>query len=483
MNSNNEKLLKELCVYSSESEWLEFKVDNANPDEIGEYLSALSNSACLHDKRYGYLVFGVEDKTHKVVGTNFKPRETKVGNEELENWLSRLLTPRIDFKIIEFNFDGKPIVILKVDAVQHQPVAFKGNAFVRVGSYKKKLRDFPEKERKIWNKSNHAPFETEVAKSDLTDDQVLRLLDYPTYFRLTKQNLPSNKEGIIDRLESENFVIRDNGRFKILNLGAILFANNLNEFTLLKRKALRVIVYPANDRLNAVKEWVSEKGYAIDFENIVAYIVDQLPQNEVIDLAFRKIVKMYPDIAIRELVANALIHQDFSQKGTGSMVEIFKTRIEITNPGEPLIDTLRFIDHSPKSRNEILASFFRRIDLCEERGSGIDKVITAIEAYQLPAPRFYAGDDYFRAFLFAHKTFREMDRTERLAACYQHSCLKFVLGDLMSNQSLRERFKIDQKNYSMVSRLIKEAIKEGAVKEDSSASKSNKLARYIPFWA
>ena len=90
--------------------------------------------------------------------------------------------------------------------------------------------------------------------------------------------------------------------------------------------------------------------------------------------ALRKEVKMYPELAVREL-KQCNYNQDFYETGMGPMVEIFDDRIEITNPGKPLISTLRLIDHSPKSRNERLASFMRRIGICEERGSGIDKVI------------------------------------------------------------------------------------------------------------
>jgi predicted HTH transcriptional regulator len=91
---------------------------------------------------------------------------------------------------------------------------------------------------------------------------------------------------------------------------------------------------------------------------------------------------------VRELVANALIHQDFSLSGAGPMVEIFDGRIEITNPGEPLVDTDRFLDSPPTSRNEGLASLMRRFRICEERGSGIDKVVAQLELYQLPPPVF-----------------------------------------------------------------------------------------------
>jgi len=152
--------IQDLINLPHETEWVEFKQNNFNPDEIGEYISALSNSACLHKKDYGYLVFGIENSTNNVVGTSFKPKEFKIGNEELENWLHKLLEPSIDFRVIETNYNGKQVVIFQIDPTYNTPIKFKNIAYIRVGSYKKKLINFPGKERKIWNVS-HVPNKNE----------------------------------------------------------------------------------------------------------------------------------------------------------------------------------------------------------------------------------------------------------------------------------------------------------------------------------
>ena len=136
-------LIHELCKLPHETEWVEFKVNNSDPQEIGEYISALSNSAALVGKAFAYLVWGVEDTTHALVGTSFKPRAAKVGNEELENWLLRLLTPKIHFRFLDAQIDGKAIVLLEIERAYRQPVQFGGVEFIRVGSYKKKLKEFP----------------------------------------------------------------------------------------------------------------------------------------------------------------------------------------------------------------------------------------------------------------------------------------------------------------------------------------------------
>ncbi len=481
---NLKRLIDELRTLTAETEWVEFKENRCEPEETGEYISALANSACLHEKDKAYLVFGIKDQSHLVVGTSVKLKTRKVGNEELENWLAKLMNPHVDFRFVEFLYDDHPISMIIIDPARNQPVRFKSTAYIRIGSYKKKLADSPEKERKIWAKSDPAVFETEAAIANVSDNDVLRLLDYTYYFRMAGQNLPPNKQAILDKLTQEKLIRKtQNNRYHITNLGAILFAVNIEDFEGLARKAVRVIFYKGNKRLETIKEQLGKKGYALGFEGLVDYINDSLPVNEEIKSALRREVRMYPKLAIRELVANALIHQDFSITGTGPMVEIFENRIEISNPGRPLIDTLRFIDHSPRSRNEKLAALMRRLNICEERGSGIDKVIDSTEVFQLPAPDFFAEESFLKVVLYGPKTLRQMDKKDKIRACYQHCALRFVSGESMTNESLRDRFKIARNNYPTASKIISDTIEAGLVKDFEKGSTSKKFAKYIPFWA
>jgi ATP-dependent DNA helicase RecG len=165
------------------------------------------------------------------------------------------------------------------------------------------------------------------------------------------------------------------------------------------------------------------------------------------------------------------------------MIEIFSDRIEITNPGVPLIDTNRFIDTAPKSRNEALASLLRRLNICEERGSGIDRAISAIEVFQLPAPKFIREVDYTRVIMYAHKPLSKMDKDDRVRACYQHCCLQYVNNQTTNNQSVRQRFNIAESNYPMASRIISDTIDAGLIKPTDPESNSRKHAAYKPFWA
>lgn len=191
---------------------------------------------------------------------------------------------------------------------------------------------------------------------------------------------------------------------------------------------------------------------------------------------------MFPEIAVRELVANALIHQDFTEMGMSVMVEIYDDRMEISNPGKPFISPDRFIDEY-QSRNEQVADLMRRLGICEEKGSGIDKVIQAAEAFQLPAPDFRVGEKRTSVVLFGHKDFEEMDRTDRIRATYQHCCLRYVMNEKMTNQSLRERFRLSEKKTESVSRAIRDTVDAGKIKLADPEQTSLRYRNYVPFWA
>jgi predicted HTH transcriptional regulator len=459
-------LITELRKLPNETGWLEFKENNSNPEDIGEYLSALSNTAALQNKTNGYVIWGVKDGTHEVVGTNFHPAKAKKGNEDLENWLTRLLNPKLHFHFYETIHEGKPVVILEIPRAQGKPVQFEGMEFIRVGSYRQKLKDHPQIERDLWRVFDTTPFEELIALAHVDPADVLSLLDYPVFFELLELPLPTGREKILNRLADDRMIVSDAaGKWNITNLGAILFARNLDEFKMLARKAVRIIVYEGKGRLKTLREQLVRKGYAAGFKTLIDHLNALLPRNEIVgNGGIRREVPLYPEPAIRELIPNALIHQDFSMTGSGPMIEIFSDRMEITNPGEPLVKTERFLDSPPRSRNEALASFMRRLGVCEERGSGVDKVVAETEKHQLPAPLFETTDGFTRAILFTH------------------ACLRYVERDPMTNSTLRARLGISEPNKAMASRIISDAIKDGRVKPDDPGQ-GRKYAKYVPFWA
>ena len=476
-------IIDDIQASPKESEWVEIKENNSKPEEIGEYISALANGAAYMGQSKGYLIYGIKNETRAIVGTTYQPKLEKVNNEEIENWIAHQLSPRIDFIIHETIINEKRIVLFIVDSAGNTPVKFKGIAWIRVGSYKKKLADHPERERKIWQNTHNRFFEDKTALSGISDDEVLKVIDYPSVFKLLEFPLPENKSGILEKLSEEKIINKRGASYDVTNLGAILFASDIKHFSTLSRKAPRVIFYKDNSRLNAIKEKVLTKGYAAGFENLIDYINANLPVNEQIGEALRIDTPMYPPIAVREFLTNSLVHQDFSIGGTSVMIEIFYDRIEITNPGKPLIDTLRFIDHAPKSRNEQLASMMRRMNFCEERGSGVDRAIGQCEFYQLPAPDFAGYDDFTRVTMFAPQAIRQMDKEDKIRACYQHCCLQYVTSEKMTNETLRKRLNIAQKNHSIASRIIAETVNAGYIKSYNEDNSSRKYAKYIPNWA
>ncbi|MDO4526363.1 MAG: putative DNA binding domain-containing protein [Bacteroidales bacterium] len=482
MDSNDlNRLLDVLIALPKETEWVEFKSNFHSETEIGERLSALSNSACLLDKSFGYLVFGVEDGTHKVLGTNFHAKFAKKGNEELEHWLLNRLNPKVDYEIFEFDrSDNKHVSLFRIPAATSRPVSFFNVPYIRVGSITQRLQNYPDKEAKIWKKAANKNLAGLVVKEMLTPQEIVSLLSVETYFNLMKIPFPKTQEGIIERFEHEHFIKKEDLGWSITQLGAILLAKDLRDFGVLSRKGIRVIVYKGKNKIETIREQAFVSGYAVCMDNAIDWINGQLPANEVIGEMMRENVSMYPKLAVRELMGNLVIHQDFSELGT-PMIEIYSDRIDLSNPGVPLVSVDRFIDEY-QSRNEALADIMRRMGFCEEKGSGLDKVIALVEAYQLPPVRIKVSENRTSVTMEAYKTWSQMDKNERIQACYQHTCLKYVSNDMTSNQSLRERFGIDAKNYPMISRLLKDSLDAGLIKEANSEEKSPRNRKYVPYW-
>jgi predicted HTH transcriptional regulator len=259
-----EPQIKSLLALPRETEWIELKENNANPQDIGEYISAVANSAALHGQETGFIIWGIQDGSNEIVGTTFQPRRTKVGNEELENWLAVHLIPRLHFRVHEVDVEDHGVVVFEVPAASHTPVRFQEYEWIRVGTYKKRLKDHPEKERELWAILSRMSFEKGPAKTDITEDQAISLLDYPKYFELTGHRLPDVKKGIVDRLLAERLLARSaTGVLSVTNMGALLFAKNLEDFETLARKAVRVVLYDGNNRVKTLREQLGRKGYAV----------------------------------------------------------------------------------------------------------------------------------------------------------------------------------------------------------------------------
>jgi ATP-dependent DNA helicase RecG len=476
-------LIDQLRAEPNETAWLEFKGNNTDPDMIGKRCSALSNAARIEGRDLAYMVWGIADQTHAVVGTDFNPDAKRAGNQGLPLWLANSLQPSIAFNFRAVSHPEGPVVLLEIPAATGAPVAFNGIPYIRIGSATPKLTDYPERYQRLIECLMPYRWEQGVARQYATGDEVLTLLDYSQYFRLTQQALPDNRAGIFDKLEADRLIVRDVGeRWNVTNLGAVLFANRLSDFEAsLARKAVRFVAYSGKNRAAMVTHRLDgQKGYAVGFEGLVGYLNDLLPKNEHIGAALREAHPLFPALAIRELVANALIHQDMTVTGAGPQIELFEDRLEVSNPGAPLVNPDRMIDLPPRSRNEALAALMRRMRMCEEQGSGLDKVVEACEVYQLPPPLFRAADRSTQAVLYGPRSFADMTQDERVRACYFHAVLKFLSGDKMKNASLCARLGIAAKNAAQASAVISKTLNASLIRV---ADPEHPRAGYVPHWA
>lgn len=465
------EILENWLRTSQENEHLDFKEAKQQYDmtKLLRYCVAFANELG------GHLILGVsDDLPRRIVGTNAFLNISEVKSQILNKLHFRVEVYELhhpDGRVLIFEIPSRPI---------GHPQHLDGTYLMRSGEQLVPMS--PDQLRRIFLEEKSNWF-VQVAKTDVSADEVIALLDTQIYFDLMKTPYPTTRNGVLDRLVGEGMIRSKGGSWSISNLAAILLAKRLDAFSpALARKAPRVVIYKGADKLNTQHDKTGTQGYALAFNNIVEFVHSAAPQNHFIEQVVREEVKMFPKQALRELIANALVHQDFLATGTSVMIEMYSDRVEISNPGIPPISVERFIDEY-RSRNELLADVMRRLGICEEKGSGIDKVVKAAEIYQLPAPDFKVGELRTTAVLFAHQEFSDMSKKDRVRACYQHCCLLYVSNQRMSNQTLRERFKLPESAAATVSLVIGAAKDAGLVKPDDGETSSTRYARYLPFWA
>lgn len=363
----------------AETERLEFKEAKQQYDttKLLRYCVALANEGG------GYLVLGVSDKRpRRVVGS-----QAFLSPSDLNDIKSRIVDKlrfRVDATELQHP-DGRVLVFEVPTRPVGQPLAFDGAYLMRAGEDLVPMT--PDVLKRIFAEDQQDWF-CQAARCDASADDVIALLDTQTYFELLKIPYPTTRDAVLERLQNQHLIKPTAHAWTITNLAAILLAKKLDAFSsTLARKAPRIVIYEGINKLQTRDDKTDNRGYAVGFEGLVDFVHSAAPQNRYIEEVVREEVKMFPRQALRELIANALVHQDFLATGTSVMIEMYSDRIEISNPGIPPIKVERFIDEN-RSRNEQLAELMRRFYICEEKGSGIDKVVSAAEMYQLPAPDF-----------------------------------------------------------------------------------------------
>lgn len=450
-----------------------------NKERLIEHLSAFANHT-----GGGYLVFGIDNATGSVTGITQKDVEHIVS--QLTNLGREALEPPIVIDHAVADWEGTPILVVYIPEQQVKPVHRRGksleHAWLRSGGTTRKASRQEIGAMLINSRTPRWERITRLFPACFSGPDGVS--GHRGCLQASRTPFPAGTD-IRRWLVDEKMVEIDADGGYITNFGAMAAARDLRQFDTLQRKRLRVIRYRGLNKVETIDEFEGQKGYAIGFEELIGYLKRILPHSEVIREALRVEVSVYPEIALRELIANALIHQDFTIAGAGPMIEVFDDRIEFTNPGGLLpgktVD--RLIGATPESRNEVLASAFRRYRICEERGTGFQKVVTAVELFGLPPIAFVPAEKAFKVILYAPRKFSEMSQTERIEACYQHAVLKYLSSSAMTNTSLRERLKMHDKQRTQVSNLIRDAVVAGRIKRKNMDSQSSKFAEYIPYWA
>lgn len=447
-------------------------------ERLVEHLIAMGNL-----RSGGTLVFGI-DNQGRPVGISADTVDETVGR--LANLGRDAVEPPLVIDHAVLAWEEAVLLLVHVPEQPVKPVHRRGRpldeTWVRSGGTTR--RASRQEVGALMLDSSAPRWEEQRASALLALDEVRRLLDLPAVAGLLQRPLPEEPGHLGRWLVDEGLAVADGRGWYVTNLGAIAAARRLDDFPTLARKRLRLIRYRGTNKVETVDELPGQRGYAAGFEGLIGHLQRVLPRSEGIPHALRVETTVFPEIALRELIANALIHQDFTVTGAGPTVELFDDRIEFTNPGALLPGKRpdRLIGTTPESRNELLASSFRRYRICEERGTGFQKVVQAIELHGLPPLQLRPEESAFRVTLWAPRKFADMDMAERIEACYQHAVLQYVSSRTLTNTTLRERFKLSERQRNTVTNLIAYAIEAGRIRRKDIGS-GKKFAEYLPYWA
>ena len=485
-NQETLELIYSLAGFPNETEWLEFKEGNSEPARIARDISALANSAAFLGKEYAYKIWGLEDHSHKLVGTSFRNlRAHGKGNQALLIWLRNVLSRNANYEFLSCEHGSMHFEVLRIRAASAQPVYYDKDAYIREGSSSCRLEPGSAKEAELWRRLQREGYELRAAVEDADENAVTELLNMEVYYRLLGLRRPHDTANALQPLLEQHLIKRqDNGRYTITNLGALLVGKRLSSYLGLGKRILRVVRHEGRGNFKILEDRHFDCGYAIALPEAQRFIMSSISSREILDGAFRRVEYLYPEAAIRELLSNVVMHQDLSDTTAGPTVGIYENRIEFSNPGIPLVPIERLLNARPRARNPMLVNVMRQMDLCEEDGTGWDITVDACEVANIPAPQAECDENAgTKVTLFGGRAYDRMTKAERKNAVYWHACLLYAQGESMSNQTLRERFGLDgsRKNTVAMSRLIRESLNDGLIREEDEDA-SDKLRRYIPYW-
>lgn len=382
-------LLDRLLASNDEHEWVEFKHDNDEPHGIGEYISALANAAALDGEPFGYIVWGIENGTRRVLGTGFKPSTARVGAQLLDLWLHQYLRPKLDFRFDAIDYRGKPVVVLRVPAAKAQPVSFHEVEYIRMQSAKVKLAGHPDKEARLW------------ARLDTRGDWSAELVGAATVADLDPAALATGRRRYTEKnphLADEMASWDDVTFLSKLKLGR---GGQLTRAALLlfgRDEAARYLPLPPQ------VSWVLKDvdGTALDYQHfgLPLLLVPDALLVRVRNLTVRYLrpgtlfpteVPQYDTWVIREALHNAIAHQDYGLSARVNVVEL-PEQLVFSNAGRFLpgsVKELLITDLSPEQyRNPCLAQAMVALKMIDTIGSGIRRMYIEQRKRYFPLPDY-----------------------------------------------------------------------------------------------
>ena len=381
-------LIDRLRALPAETEWFELKHGRCEPRVLGEYLSALANAACLAAQPRGYLLFGIDDATHAVVGTRFDPYSSKAkGNQDLLPWLAAGLRPNTGFEVHAVEHPDGRVVLFEIGPARDQPVAFYGSAHVRVGASKTELTRYPEKARALWTRGRDWSAEV-CAAASLEDLDPDALTEARAQFVVKHPGQAAEMDGWDDR----TFL----NKARVLKQGAVTHAALL----LLGRAESATLLSPAVAKISWILKDAGNR--ELDYahigppfllaggrllQRIRNLTVRALPSGTL----FPQEITQYDPWVVREALHNAVAHQDYRRHGRAVVVE-FPDRVSVTNLGDFLPGDIETViqQDAPQAlyRNPFLADSMVELNLIDTQGGGIKRMFETQRRRSFPLPDY-----------------------------------------------------------------------------------------------
>lgn len=472
-------LVKSLKPLPQELNEIDWKVALTHKKErLKKHLSAFANLP-----GGGFLIFGVNDEG-KVVGIG--DEESRMVADAIANMARTGLEPQVGIKYVTFNFDGRSLLGVYIEESFEKPVHIKNksieHAYIRAGGQSRPM-SMEEVRRAIIGSRSLRFGEIPAALSLEVVENWQEYFDFSEVLKRTRPQGFIDQNSLVDYLASLRLMTKVNNRFVPTNLGVIACAKDFKGHHSYERYATRLIQYRGTTRLSATRDLTFSEGYSLSLDKIISTIFAWLPHTEELIDASMVSRPVIPEVALREIIVNAVIHRDFTIANSMITIELFDDRIEVTNPGSllPEIPLDRLIDHPSRPRNEVFSELMRGLGFSEERGSGIDKAVIATEQMGLPAIIFRNEADYFRVTIFCSRSFDQMNKAEKIDVIYQHACLNSVIQRKTTGRSIRERFGLTRDESTSIYRLIDDAVAMGKIKL-ANPEDGRKDHYYYPYW-